>query len=62
VPEESEEEPEVATDAVPEVVWWKAPAEGAMITVHTMAAPPIAWCTSTIFIGTPHDHRLGHRN
>jgi hypothetical protein len=37
---ESEEEPEVALEPVPEVVREEAPAEGAMIAVHVAAAPP----------------------
>jgi hypothetical protein len=37
---ESEGEPEVAPELVPEVVQEEAPAEGAMIPVHTAAAPP----------------------
>jgi hypothetical protein len=37
---ESEGEPEVAPEAVLEVVQEEAPAEGAMITVHAVAAPP----------------------
>jgi hypothetical protein len=37
---ESEGEPEVAPEAVPEVVQEEAPAEGAMIAVRMVAAPP----------------------
>jgi hypothetical protein len=37
---ESEGEPEVVPEAVPEVVQEEAPAEGAMVAVHTVAAPP----------------------
>jgi hypothetical protein len=40
VVEDSEEELEVAPEPVPEVVREEAPAEGAMIAVHTMAARP----------------------
>jgi hypothetical protein len=38
--EESEEEPKVAPELVPEVVQEETPAEGAMITVRTVVAPP----------------------
>jgi hypothetical protein len=38
--EDSECEPEVASEPVPEVVREEAPTEGAMITIHAAAAPP----------------------
>jgi hypothetical protein len=61
VMEESEEEPEVALEPVPEVVRKEAPAEGAMIAVrpHGGGSSPILWCTSTIFIAAPHGRGLG---
>jgi hypothetical protein len=40
VVEDSEEDPEVALEPVPEVVREEAPADGAMIAVHTAVAPP----------------------
>jgi hypothetical protein len=40
VVEDSEGEPKVALEPVPEVVREEAPAEGAMITVRAAAAPP----------------------
>jgi hypothetical protein len=40
VVEDSEGEPEVTPEMVPEVVWDEAPAEGAMIAVRVVVAPP----------------------
>jgi hypothetical protein len=39
---ESEGEPEVASEAVPEVVQEEAPVEGAMIAIRVAAAPPLS--------------------
>jgi hypothetical protein len=51
---ESEGEPEVAPEAVPAVVQEEAPAEGAMIAVHTAAAPPPSRGARAPISSTPH--------